>query len=59
MISRKASQMSFVAAWSLGSYCQKWCLTIDSSGGLVNVGHFDSIVEFHPSNDLGQIMESS
>ena len=44
---------------SLRSYCQKWCLTIDSSGGLVDVGHFDSIVEFHPSNHLGQIIESS
>ena len=41
------------------SYCQKWCLTIDSSGGLVDVGHFDSIVEFHPRNHLGPIMESS
>ena len=43
----------------LRSYCEKWCLTIDSSGGRVDVGHFDSIVEFHPSNHLGQIMESS
>ena len=41
------------------SYCQKWCLTIDSSGGLVGVGHFDSIVKFHSSNHLEQIIESS
>ena len=34
-------------------------LPIDSSGGLIDVGHFDSIVEFHSSNHLGQIIESS
>ena len=41
------------------SYCQKWCLTIDSSGGLIDVGHFDSIVEFHSNDHLGQITEST
>ena len=40
------------------SYCQEWCLAIDSSGGLIDVCHFDSIVEFHSSNDLDQIIES-
>ena len=34
-------------------------LAIDSSGGLIEVCHFDSIVEFHSSNHLGQIIESS
>ena len=34
-------------------------LAIDSSGGLIDVCHFDSIVEFHSSNHLGQIIESS
>ena len=32
---------------------------IDSSGGLIDVCHFDSIVEFHSSNHLGQIIEPS
>ena len=41
------------------SYCHKWYLTIYSSGGLIGVCHFDSIVEFHRSNHLGQIMEST
>ena len=39
----------------MASYCQKWCLTIDLSGGRVDVGHLDSIVGFHPSNHLGQM----
>ena len=51
--------LHFTGTGMLESYCQKWCLTIDSSGGLVDVGHFDSIVEFHPSNHLDQIIESS
>ena len=32
---------------------------MDSSGGLIDVCDFDSIVEFHSSNHLGQIIESS
>ena len=34
-------------------------LPIDSSGGLIDVAHFDSIVEFHSINHLGQIIESA
>ena len=41
------------------SYCQKWCLTKGSSGGLIDLCRFDTIVEFHSDDHLGQIMESS
>ena len=34
-------------------------LPIDSSGDLIDVGHFDSIVEFHSINHLSQIIESA
>ena len=44
---------------ALESYCQKWCLTKGSSGGLIDLCRFDTIVEFHSDDHLGQIMESS
>ena len=44
---------------SVGVIVKSGVLPIDSSGGLIDVGHFDSIVEFHSSNHLGQIIESS
>ncbi len=43
----------------IGVIVKSGVLPIDSSGGLIDVGHFDSIVEFHSSNHLGQIIESS
>ena len=43
----------------LGVIVKSGVWKIDSSGGLIDVCHFDSIVEFHSSNHLGQIIEPS
>ena len=46
-------------AGEVGVIVKSGVLAIDSSGGLIDVCHFDSIVECHSSNHLGQIIESS
>ena len=47
------------STYATGVIVKSGVLAIDSSGGLIDVCHFDSIVEFHSSNHLGQIIESS
>ena len=44
---------------SLGVIVKSGVEEIDSSGGLIDVCHLDTIVEFQSSNHLGQIIESS
>ncbi len=41
------------------SYCQIWCLAFSSSGDLIVLRYFNTVSEFDPGHDLGQIIEAT
>ena len=59
VLDRRSGRVSPGVRPKIGVIVKSGVWKIDSSGGLIDVCHFDSIVEFHSSNHLGQIIEPS